>query len=296
MPDALDESTADLPPVLYHYTSTTGILGILKSGSLWATDIRFLNDERELDYGVDLAMPILTEKLARLGFSGLGQGFLNAFPDPTGTNRHFVACFCEEGDLLSQWRGYASPGGYAIGLDASEIVTASSMKMFQRVWYDIAEVGNLMEEWACLTTDGFVAVFGDSLREYEDGKAASNFAPSWGEMLYNFEARFFARLEYCCSLVKHPSFEEEREWRVLRSRSSSRNEVSKISFREGSLGLTPYAVLDFSNDKGLVPLKEIIVGPGRNMDLRIRSVSLLLEELGYGSDVRVIASKIPFRP
>jgi hypothetical protein len=33
----------------------------------------------------------------------------------------YITCFCEDGDLLSQWRGYADPGGYAIGFDAAEL-------------------------------------------------------------------------------------------------------------------------------------------------------------------------------
>jgi hypothetical protein len=33
--------------LLYHYTDLRGLLGILESGSIWATHIRFLNDLSE---------------------------------------------------------------------------------------------------------------------------------------------------------------------------------------------------------------------------------------------------------
>jgi hypothetical protein len=35
------------PKILYHYTSGSGLIGILQSKSIWATSIRFLNDSNE---------------------------------------------------------------------------------------------------------------------------------------------------------------------------------------------------------------------------------------------------------
>jgi len=36
-----------VPELLYHYTDSAGLQGILESRTLWATDIRYLNDETE---------------------------------------------------------------------------------------------------------------------------------------------------------------------------------------------------------------------------------------------------------
>jgi hypothetical protein len=38
------------PELVYHYTDAAGLLGIISSGTLWATDIEFLNDAQELTY------------------------------------------------------------------------------------------------------------------------------------------------------------------------------------------------------------------------------------------------------
>ena len=38
------------PAVLYHYTSPSGLAGIVERTQLWATDVRFLNDSQELKY------------------------------------------------------------------------------------------------------------------------------------------------------------------------------------------------------------------------------------------------------
>ena len=39
---------AQQPPVLYHYTDQAGLVGIVSSGSLFATQIQYLNDAEEL--------------------------------------------------------------------------------------------------------------------------------------------------------------------------------------------------------------------------------------------------------
>lgn len=36
--------------ILYHYTSLAGVMGIVRSKSLWATEIKYLNDADELIY------------------------------------------------------------------------------------------------------------------------------------------------------------------------------------------------------------------------------------------------------
>jgi hypothetical protein len=39
---------------VWHYTNAAGLLGILRSNVLWATDAFFLNDAAEVTYGIDL--------------------------------------------------------------------------------------------------------------------------------------------------------------------------------------------------------------------------------------------------
>ena len=44
------------PELLYQYTDITALKGIVKDQVLWATHFRYLNDKRELDYGLRLAV------------------------------------------------------------------------------------------------------------------------------------------------------------------------------------------------------------------------------------------------
>ena len=102
-----------------------------------------LNDAQELRFGrqelVD-ALRARADAAAPTDSNDLGPDYtravlLRSVADhliPTGfiTNREwhtlYATCFCEHGDLLSQWRGYGAGGGFAIGfsrqgLDRSEI-------------------------------------------------------------------------------------------------------------------------------------------------------------------------------
>ena len=63
----------------------------------------------------------------------------------------YVACFCEIGDLLSQWKGYANFGdGYSIGLRASELLRTKRKFpyfniAFRKVIYRKSEQENIFE-------------------------------------------------------------------------------------------------------------------------------------------------------
>src|SRR5258708_2820815 len=103
---------------LFHYTDSRGLLGILKDRKFWGTNVLYLNDRSEITHcaelirsRVDLAMEGLSGPIAAL-LANVRNDF-NSFDVLTA----FVACFSEEGDQLSQWRGYGySGGGYSVGI------------------------------------------------------------------------------------------------------------------------------------------------------------------------------------
>ncbi len=54
------------PSQLFHYTDQSGLLGIIKSGQLWATKIQYMNDTTELALAISLAKDHLTERIEKL--------------------------------------------------------------------------------------------------------------------------------------------------------------------------------------------------------------------------------------
>lgn len=101
-----------------------------------------------------------------------------------------------------------------------------------------------------------------------------------------------------CSYVKDPAFAEEKEWRLVAPVYPKTDaEAVALQFRDGPLGVTPFVSLNLRGEDGLVPVAEIVVGPGHNPDLRVQAIRMLLEGQGfeYGR-VQVRVSDVPFRP
>ena len=101
--------------LLFHYTSQTGLLGIIEEKAIWATNILYLNDGAELRYAAGLAHNEIRE--LRKSLRGEDIDFLNEVEyklthiteyDGFGI---FVCSFSKNGDQLSQWRGYCPHGG-----------------------------------------------------------------------------------------------------------------------------------------------------------------------------------------
>lgn len=63
----------------------------------------------------------------------------------------------------------------------------------------------------------------------------------------------------------------------------------EVKFRQGATSLVPYIELEFP----VHAMKEVVVGPGGNPDLRRMAVQRLLEV--HGADVEVRTSKVPYR-
>lgn len=282
----------DLVPqdLLYHYTTAAGLNGILTSGSIYATDAEFLNDAQELRYG---RPELCAALMAELGLSpGMVLGQLDG---PAGRSGRiavalsyladdsversaafepvFVTCFCQDGDLLSQWRGYGGPGGYAIGFDTAvlaRLVDAdSSCVGVQPVQYGPAAVEAMVQRVIdSFRPDPPISRSGSTL-SIEGWRHTNGFV--------------LAQL----ATIKHPAFGEEAEWRIIARAAPSEQQ---IRFREGTLGLIPYRSIDLG-----AAIREIVVGPGTDQRTRELGVRRLLQAHDASDNVRVRTSSASYR-
>ena len=69
--------TVPLPEKVFHYTNIAGLLGILRTGRMWATHYQYLNDASEGRYTYDLAKDLIAEQGAELGNARIAA-FLSA--------------------------------------------------------------------------------------------------------------------------------------------------------------------------------------------------------------------------
>src|SRR5688500_426450 len=112
----------DLPPILYHYTSQLGLIGMLNKKTIWASKIHYLNDSKEFALALELARDELDRRI-KAATSKVDCSRLELLRDTIYTFEYTiegvntcVCCFSKRGDALSQWRGYGGgDAGFSVG-------------------------------------------------------------------------------------------------------------------------------------------------------------------------------------
>ena len=296
-----DEGTDPRPKTLFHYTDARGLLGILTTHTLWATEFRFLNDEQEATY----ARELFVSGLRNLPNPALDPGHVaSQWPEDFGrtfdTYRGlveedlgstkfpvFVTCFCEAGDLLSQWRAYGTDHGYAIEFDTDALERAVVAER-DRNWIEHARTERVQQGWMVplaqvrygpqAATDVVASAMRGVSADSNLGHVGTH--ASW--MASNLTA-MLAR-------IKHPGFAEEREWRAILG-FAPWDTADEVKFRETGIAIAPYRVIPFEN--GLVV--SVTVGPGRHAPVRRGGVTLLLQSIFGPSPPPVLTSEVPLR-
>ncbi|WP_432573147.1 DUF2971 domain-containing protein [Kineococcus sp. SYSU DK005] len=113
------------PRTLYHYSGKGGAEAIMLNQSMWATDARYLNDERELGVAGEILRRQLEDNPPVHGsseaeffaYSILEQVAQdsNFYTSPDAA-RVFITCFTSRKSSLGLWRGYGHGSlGYSMG-------------------------------------------------------------------------------------------------------------------------------------------------------------------------------------
>jgi hypothetical protein len=296
------ERHEQIPNVLYHYTSADGLIGILTSKSIWLTDLRYMNDLSELQYSRELVGRRLAARAETTSLIELQREFIRRVStsfDPFSLgNSVFSASFCEDGNLLSQWRAYRGRGGgYAIGFDFFHLLRLLSRPcVLRRIIYDEKEQTRLIDS----VIDAFVETLQAEAEGRPSEEVASGFLPHLchtfslviGEFLFSF---------------KHPDFREEQEWRLVHfanvdPTSNRGSDVPKFRSYDGNV--IPFFAVDFEQAILLsrddthgypFPIVDLTIGPTINADLNQESTKLLLLSLNPDICPNIRRSGIPLR-
>jgi hypothetical protein len=105
---------------LYHYTNRGGLEGIITGQQLWFTHYQHLNDDTEIQFGMDVAKATLAELGTRMPKVKIFSDIVIDLFSTANMNTAFgfyIASFCRHRDDLHQWQKYGQDGqGFAIGL------------------------------------------------------------------------------------------------------------------------------------------------------------------------------------
>lgn len=292
---AAEDDLADQRP-RFHYTTAEGIRGIITSGRLWATNLQFLNDGSELTYGRALVADELsrqsgtpTSVAGRLA-SHVTQRVLRTAEFWGG----YAVCFCFNGDLLSQWRGYADEGvGYAIGFAPQAVRRARTLvkgdgyvepppyPVCGRVVYNETRQRTLIRD-----------LFSQHLQLLEEAVATST---ELADVLLEHAATgLFSTLINNVYFFKDPAFEEEEEWRALSVIFGPFME-KWLKFRSARGIVKPFIELELPpNKRNGWPIDRVVIGPSNHAQLAMDSLKILSRSNGLGFEI--VQSKVPYRP
>lgn len=246
--------------VLYHYTDSKGLFGIISSTCLWATQLQFLNDRKEFKQAVEILVNILVQRAD----PGIGEDKHIFFESMIGHSkkmdgaRTFVVSLSEEPDLLSQWRGYGGKGGYSIGFDCNRLLTLAHKRSFRLIKciYDESLQHDLL--------NGLIQLFFDRFVEL------SEVTP---QMTRDLISEFYRNFLLIGSSMKHPSFKEEKEWRLVGGPFPL--EHALIKYRPTESMLIPHYEFPLAKDDKLA-IDNIWIGPHNDMSLAIESTNSFL--------------------
>ncbi len=105
---------------LYHYTDRGGLEGIITAQQFWFTHYQHLNDDTEIQFGMDIAKAALAELSTRAPKVKVFFDIVIDLFSAENMNTAFgfyIASFSRNRDDLHQWKKYGQDGkGFAIGL------------------------------------------------------------------------------------------------------------------------------------------------------------------------------------
>ncbi|GAA5031822.1 DUF2971 domain-containing protein [Terrabacter aeriphilus] len=313
LPALLPEAIRIASGPVFHYTSARGLIAVVQSGRVWASEASSLNDRAEVRQGWDSIQSHLEDHQD----SDAGRWLMDLASDGHHKKGHdvFMLCASTRGDDANQWRLYAAEGrGYALELDSSVQLAAFSEKAptrpggtgGKRLPFNAITSSASVTPWMhVLYTDDEIARVVDELvtragarLEQVDRETDSEAKDFYGEQVRDdaHEA-----LEGIAHLIKSPGFSGENEVRAVATFAWGRDHVG---YRESPTGVAGYAVLTSAPDgRG-----DIVCGPPHIPSLPIDGVRLgpLLAEENIPTiqgllsqhnlrDARVDQSAVPLR-
>jgi len=307
--------TAERPPedLLFHYTTLDGLLGILETWNLWATDVRYLNDFREFANEADLltrgeqrALELIANDPEEIAPDSVheirrhiqGMVFVMKHKSNDARGGTYVACLCENGDLLSQWRGYGQ-AGVSLGFSRDALSTLPPLpnpplptRQIEEgaVWVGGADMGDSFRPRLVKVLYGdpgpeHIDEFAQSLVE-----AARLLAAEGGS---GRQAKVETDAMALVAQFKDAAFEAEAEHRLVVNGSWASFALDR--FRVGPLGIVPYVEIPVDLR---TCLRWVVIGPPRAAyDGREQAVLRLLNrhQLDANRPIYVSNSEVPFR-
>ncbi|SDF57418.1 Protein of unknown function [Cellulosimicrobium cellulans] len=324
LPSEVEDLIRPTVDTVYHYTDASGLLSIVQSNELWATESHGMNDTAEIQQGWDFVLAWLRRQDPNDATAKyLLSAALEGGNDYTYT---FFCCASTAPDDANQWRNYAAGGhGFAIELDTAPAYGVVTEVAPPKEPDNPKAIGAILPGWIKFldsyeATPWLNVLYESSAKERvleiyleaarAEGQGVSEEGARSAERVH-FDIGLHERradLEAIARLMKAPGFAGEREVRLVVSSFNSRY----ASLRAGRYGITMYQRLartDSSSatseitprynfavgdSRQCLPIPAIWVGPLADATTNQSSIRELLSRGGHES-VELVASRVPLR-
>lgn len=277
--------------LLFHYCSSETFASIINTKTIWLSSLKFSNDSSEgklvsaaimrmagRDELDELSKARLLDELSVIEEMCDGLGF----------------CLSNEGDLLSQWRGYGDDAhGLSIGFNQGFLTSvyeaskgSPDVVVLKPVVYEEFEHDRLLDPVYSLIRQ--TIDHGGVGTRTTIGSLLGHSSPAEEKSKKDFDHLILSLIPLLYQL-KPPAFKEEKEWRLIRHRFTSLNE--SCSFYAKRSCLTPYVSTSIDN-KEIPAIGKVITGPRHKTPPNV--IRSMLRQAGFG-DVEVERSAATYR-
>lgn len=250
------------PKNLFHYTSPEGLIGIVQERKLRASNISLMNDSKEFTYATSMFMKILMDFAFEKKHENIIEYIKKILTNSDGGPIYSIS-LSENPDQLSQWRAYCARGGFSIGFECEKmqaLLLGEDFNLVKCIYKPGAQEGVIEKFASKLASNINTFITGKETREERIKFCSNNLGREFGLM---------------SSSIKHPSFEEECEWRFCKNYVYANH--GKLKFKPGNGMLTPYFEASLSDkEDSLAPISEIYVAPHKNSGLSMRTLRVFL--------------------
>lgn len=296
---------------LYHYTSGSALLSIIKNSQFWATDISFMNDSQERLHGFEATLEYTKNKMRAA--TGPMKEFLENFytilkdtiePNVLGRDAYVVS-FAKEKDSIAHWFSYCEKNqGYCIAFDEASFLNSDKVyidnyaNQFVDVLYSREHLFERLDKH--LSHDSLLKYMelgvGVYREEVEPVKSQILEGLYRDEPALKHVETIFNEIIFGCGALKVSGFSHEAERRLIVSGRRGRYDDAysyrgtSVQFRERDGQLVPYVPVAFNPSS----IKEIILGPSGNNKLRREGLEKFLDKCGLECEVTETSTPLRF--
>lgn len=270
--------------VLHHHTTIDGLLGILTSGAIWATDIEFLNDHEEFRVGtaaleaysnrpLDQNDPAIRSALEM--FYPVAAKMLKSNRDG---RRYYVTSFTRAKDDVRQWMSYGKPNAsISIAFERDALTDACTnaakcsagalVARLSDVSYVDRDFHNFDVLDDCYSATSLIKGLKDLQRT--------------GQSVENFALSFTDKLLFALSATKWAAFRDEQEVRFVLSTRDIGTTPEQLCFRTAGGIAVPYIPVKIDINK----IREIKIGPSIDRELAAKGLKQVKARFGLECEI-----------